>query len=62
MKAEIIGVGTELLLGQIANTNAQYLSGELAEIGVNVYFHTVVGDNPSRLADAIKQAEKGLIC
>ncbi|WP_144461078.1 competence/damage-inducible protein A [Siminovitchia fortis] len=58
MKAEIIGVGTELLLGQIANTNAQYLSGELAEIGVNVYFHTVVGDNPSRLADAIKQAEK----
>lgn len=57
MKAEIIGVGTELLLGQIANTNAQYLSGELAEIGVHVYYHTVVGDNPSRLSEAIKHAE-----
>ncbi|MFD1708417.1 competence/damage-inducible protein A [Siminovitchia sediminis] len=57
MKAEIIGVGTELLLGQIANTNAQYLSEQLAEIGVNVYFHTVVGDNPKRLTDAIQQAE-----
>lgn len=57
MKAEIIGVGTELLLGQIANTNAQYLSEQLAEIGVNVYYHTVVGDNPVRLTDAIKHAE-----
>lgn len=57
MKAEIIGVGTELLLGQIANTNAQYLSEQLAEIGVNVYYHTAVGDNPSRLKNAIQQAE-----
>ncbi|ONK23181.1 competence/damage-inducible protein A [Bacillus sp. VT-16-64] len=57
MKAEIIAVGTELLLGQIANTNAQYLSQQLAEIGVNVYFHTVVGDNPDRLVQAIRQAE-----
>lgn len=42
MRAEIIAVGTELLLGQIANTNAQYLSQKLAEIGMNVYFHTTV--------------------
>lgn len=58
MNAEIIAVGTELLLGQIANTNAQYISSELAEIGVNVYHHTVVGDNPNRLEKAIAQAEK----
>ncbi|MBS4207551.1 competence/damage-inducible protein A [Bacillus sp. FJAT-50079] len=58
MNAEIIAVGTELLLGQIANTNAQYLSARLAEIGVNVYHHTVVGDNPERLEKAICQAEE----
>lgn len=58
MNAEIIAVGTELLLGQIANTNAQYISSELAEIGVNVYHHTVVGDNPNRLEKAIEQAEQ----
>ncbi len=56
MRAEIIAVGTELLLGQIANTNAQFLSQKLAEIGVNVYFHTVVGDNGERLTDVIRQA------
>src|SRR5690606_16442668 len=54
MNAEIIAVGSELLLGQIANTNAQFLSKQLAEIGINVYYHTVVGDNPARLADVIK--------
>lgn len=57
MNAEIIAVGTELLLGQIVNTNAQFLSQELAEIGVNVYYHTVVGDNPDRLEKAISIAE-----
>lgn len=56
MKAEIIAVGTELLLGQIANTNAQYLSRKLAEIGVSVYFHSVVGDNAKRLDDTIQLA------
>jgi len=56
MRAEIIAVGTELLLGQIANTNAQYLSQKLAEIGVNVYYHTVVGDNFSRLTEVIRLA------
>lgn len=58
MNAEIIAVGTELLLGQIANTNAQFLSAQLAEIGVNIYHHTVVGDNPARLRKAIVQAEE----
>lgn len=48
-KAEIIAVGSELLLGQIANTNAQFISKQLAEIGVNVFYHTAVGDNPERL-------------
>lgn len=57
MNAEIIAVGTELLLGQIANTNAQFLSEQLAELGVNVYYHTVVGDNPDRLKNAIQLAE-----
>src|SRR5690349_12575412 len=48
MNAEILAVGTELLMGQITNTNAQYLSKKLAEIGVAVYHHTVVGDNFGR--------------
>ncbi|MBD8068229.1 competence/damage-inducible protein A [Bacillus sp. PS06] len=58
MNAEIIAVGSELLLGQIVNSNAQFLSKQLAEIGVNVYYHTVVGDNPSRLAETIEVARK----
>ena len=49
MKAEIIAVGTEILTGQIVNTNAQFLSEKLAEIGVDVYFQTAVGDNEARL-------------
>ena len=56
MKAEIIAVGTEILLGDILNTNAQYLSKELAQLGIEVYFQTVVGDNPKRLKDTIFQA------
>ena len=51
--AEIITVGTELLLGNIANTNAQELSQALSSVGINVYWHTVVGDNPTRLAEAV---------
>ncbi|MDR2995699.1 MAG: competence/damage-inducible protein A, partial [Bacillus cereus] len=58
MNAEIIAVGTELLLGQIANTNAQFLSEKLASIGINVYYHTVVGDNNKRLQKAIEVAEE----
>ncbi len=56
MKAEIIAVGTEILLGDILNTNAQYLSKELAQLGIEVYFQTVVGDNPQRLKDSIFHA------
>ncbi|MFB5660498.1 competence/damage-inducible protein A [Alteribacillus sp. HJP-4] len=56
MNAEIIAVGSELLLGQIANTNGQYLSAELAGIGINVYRHTVVGDNWNRLRDSLSEA------
>jgi nicotinamide-nucleotide amidase len=56
MKAEIIGIGTEILLGQIVNTNSAYLSGKLAEIGIDCYNHTTVGDNHLRLYAAITQA------
>lgn len=58
MKAEIIAVGTELLLGQIANTNAQFLSQRCAALGIDVYFHTVVGDNSQRLKETIRTAQK----
>lgn len=57
MNAEIIAVGSELLLGQITNTNARFLSEQLANIGVNVFYHTVVGDNPNRLKKALEVAE-----
>ena len=58
MNAEIIAVGSELLLGQIVNTNAQFLSRHLADMGINMFYHTVVGDNASRLKSAIEIAEK----
>ncbi len=54
--AEIISVGTELLLGNIANTDARDISTMLSELGINVYFHTVVGDNPERLKSAVAVA------
>ncbi len=56
MKAELIAVGTELLLGNIANTDAQYLSEQLSALGITVHHHTVVGDNPERLAEALEAA------
>lgn len=56
MNAEIIGIGTELLLGQIANTNAQRISQALATIGVDVFHHVVVGDNLERVADTVRTA------
>ena len=54
--AELIAVGTELLLGNIANTDAQLLSQGLSALGINVYYHTVVGDNPERLRAAVELA------
>ncbi|MBQ7714084.1 MAG: competence/damage-inducible protein A, partial [Oscillospiraceae bacterium] len=55
-KAELIAVGTEILLGNIANTDAQLLSEKLAELGIDVLYHTVVGDNPARLRAALELA------
>ena len=55
-QAEIIAVGTELLLGSIANTNAQFLSELLASAGIDVLYHTAVGDNPRRLRQAVEIA------
>lgn len=56
MRAEILAVGTELLMGQIANTNAQYISSKLPNVGVGVYYHSVVGDNPERLSQSLRLA------
>ena len=57
MSAEIISVGTELLLGEIANTDAQFISECLAELGIDLFYHTVVGDNPKRLTDVLRLAK-----
>ncbi len=54
--AEVISVGTELLVGQILDTNACFLSRQLAGLGISTYRHTVVGDNPKRLETAIRAA------
>lgn len=56
MNAEVIGIGTELLLGQIVNSNAQVISTALAGIGVDVYFHVVVGDNHERIVGTLECA------
>ena len=56
MSAEIICVGTELLLGDILNSNSQYLAQELASLGIPHYYQTVVGDNLKRIHEVIKQA------
>lgn len=58
MKAEIIAVGTEILTGQITNTNAQFLSAEFAKLGIDVFFQTAVGDNEERLLSIIDLASK----
>lgn len=57
MHAEIIAVGTEILLGQIVNTNATFVAKRLADMGIDVYFESVVGDNEERLLSEIKRAE-----
>jgi len=56
MIAELISVGTELLMGQIVNTDAQFMSEHLAELGVNVFYQVTVGDNPERLEETVKRA------
>ncbi|MBP6491955.1 MAG: competence/damage-inducible protein A, partial [Clostridia bacterium] len=56
MKSAILSVGTELLFGQIINTNSVFLSQQLNNLGIDVMYHYTVGDNPQRLADMIRQA------
>ena len=58
MKAEILSVGTELLLGNTTNTDARDVSECLSQLGINVYWHTVVGDNPARLTECVQIAKK----
>lgn len=58
MNCEILAVGTELLLGNTVNTNAAELSQRLADLGINVFWHSVVGDNPLRLAEAAEAARR----
>jgi nicotinamide-nucleotide amidase len=56
VRAELVAVGTELLIGQIANTNAQWISERLAELGIDVLNHQVVGDNAARIVTSIRLA------
>jgi len=58
LNAEIIAVGTEIIIGQILNTNSKYLSEKLADHGIDVFFHTSVGDNMNRIIDALKIASE----
>ena len=66
MRAEIVAVGTELLLGQIADTNAQWMSQQLAAIGIDVTHHQAVGDNQERIVEALRlaasRADVVLVC
>ncbi|HEX5850258.1 MAG TPA: CinA family nicotinamide mononucleotide deamidase-related protein, partial [Rubrobacter sp.] len=54
--AEIVTIGTEMLLGDLVDTNTAWISQRLAELGVPIYRHTTVGDNPERIVEALRQA------
>lgn len=56
MHAEVIAVGTEMLLGEITDTNSQVISEGLADLGINVYYHSLVGDNEARMTEVVKLA------
>ena len=58
MRAEIISIGTELLLGEIVDTNAPFLASQLPLLGINLYFITAIGDNYERLIAAFRQARQ----
>lgn len=58
MIAEIINVGSEILIGDILNTNSKYLSFRLCELGFDVLYHTTVGDNEERIKKAVENALK----
>ena len=56
MRAEIVSIGTELLLGEITDTNASYLAGQLPSLGIDLYWVSQVGDNPARLKEVLERA------
>ncbi len=56
VNAEIIAIGTELLLGEIVDTNSVYLAKQLRNLGINLFYMTTVGDNRQRIADSIRMA------
>ena len=56
MKAEIISIGTELLLGEITDTNAAYLAAQLPLLGIDLYWISQVGDNQKRLVEVLERA------
>ena len=56
MKAEIISIGTELLLGTITDTNAAYLAQRLADLGIDCFYVSQVGDNEQRMVDTLRRA------
>jgi nicotinamide-nucleotide amidase len=56
MNAELIAVGTEILLGQILNSNVKYISEKMADLGIDVFYHTSVGDNKKRIIEIIRIA------
>ena len=56
MQAEIVTIGTELLLGKIVDTNAAYIAQQLATIGLDLYYKTTVGDNEGRITSVLQQA------
>lgn len=56
MQAEIVTIGTELLLGEIIDTNSAWIAQQLTTIGLNLYYTTTVGDNLARVADVLRQA------
>ena len=56
MNAEIVAIGSELLLGQIVDTNSAWMAQQLANLGVNLHYKTIVGDNPGRMREVLEQA------
>ena len=58
MKAEILSIGTEILLGEIVDTNAAYIASRLPALGIDIYFKAVVGDNLERLTETIGRARE----
>ena len=59
MAVEVITIGTELLLGDILDSNAQFIARALREAGIDLFWKTTVGDNPERIAEAVRLASRG---